>query len=841
MNIFNKSPNPADICGHCGSKKGMAQKNYAGFFDKAELIEFYPFPYRIQPPAIPGPVEIVFICDKCASAHYKIHCRAHGTLKDSYGYGKPPKCLKCEADLKHIRNGVRPNSFEAIVPHFKEQNDSQKVWFAFSKFDEVSFVEDKSLLSGKIEDFSYLVKSDGNYLYLVAESKKSNLSKTLALYSTEQLIKGIGPWVKPWIEEIKKILVISDNNPIYFSFFEYHTVQKNNLVPKVDKSNLTFWRIDGNRIITVGMNFVIPSLDFLISWSFSSSINQCELTLHFNVDNVPSLLIIAQPIKINGIESIANNNLPVSMNLPSDKIKFVPEIGLFKFNLNQLDNQDVLIEKRPSNVLLTVLSTGQKIEYNYGYMLKSHILLIDSINKQYAVSCSRSNEFNKLCSSLIEPDSIFNKNIPSFAVCFWKDSIDNKIIYLTFFDLGFEVDENRKIPYKDIIDFEHQKHDGKGQLGIKYNVTTGNIEKLIIVGPEKYIHDIWQYVEMKRVENVTKVLTTNDLYKKYNELKKQNLLTGLLSDVILLNKELEREISVENLMRKLELSENRSFYEDKILYNQTINKLVIFSQLLPKIKQNYEVMNSFYPHYQLKNELDFVAEAFGSEVAEEIESKERDNVIGVSRNNIGAIQYKFQRVFSEIERSLSTVENIFTRAEIQKDFAAKAAKYAAIGGQAVLVGTLVITGAATSGIGVLAGMLGIRAMSEILGSIRMDLETAIHVKIAAERSFSWWSVFKTTLPVTIFETSKMIEKENDRCVKRDHNLFQHVKRDNAISVDRLNKTIERKIAESTSVRFEEILVGSGILFKEIADDINKAINTEMPTDIKYNKHMKITQ
>jgi hypothetical protein len=829
----------ADICLHCDSKKSITKKNYAGFFDKAALIEFYPFPYRIQPPAIPGPVETIFICDKCASSHYKIHCSVHGTLTDSYGFGKPPKCSRCEADLKDIRNSELPYSFEAIVPHIQEQNNSKKAWFAFSKFDEISFVEDKSLFSGKIEDFSYLVKTDGNYLFLVAESKKSNLSKVLALYSTEQLIKGVGPWVKPWLKKIKETLVIFDINPIYFSTFEYHTVQKDSLEPEVDKSNLTFWAIDGNRIKTL-IDFCIPSLDDLSSWSLRSRTSgEFELKLHFVVKNVPSILKIVQRLKINGIESIENTNLPASMKLPSDKIKFGPEIGMFKFNLNQLGNQDVLIEKRPSNILLTVLSTRKIVEYNYGYIHKSRILLIDSINKQYAVSCSP-NDFSIFCSSLIEPHSVYNKNsIPSFAVCFGKDSVVNKILCLTFFDSGFEIDENRKIPYIDIAGFEHQKHDGEGQLSIKYTVKTGIIDKLIIEGPEKYIHDIWQYLEEQINKNISATLTTNDLYKKYNELKKQNLLTGLLSDVILLNKELEREISVEELMRKLELTEYRSFYEDKILYNQTINKLVIFSQLLPKIKQNYEVLNSFYPHYQLKNELDFVAEAFGSDIAEKIESTERDKVISVSRNNIGAIQNKFQRVFSEIERSLSMVENVFTRAEIQKDFVAKASKYAAIGGQAILIGTLVVTSPVTP-IGILAGMLGIRAMSDILGSIRMDLETANHLKIAAEKSFSWWNVFKTTLPVTIFETGKMIEKENERCVKRDYDLFQHVKKNEAISVDRLNKTIERKIAESTTVRFKEILAGSGILFSEIANDIQKAVNTEMPTDIEYNKHMKIT-
>ena len=88
-----------------------------------------------------------------------------------------------------------------------------------------------------------------------------------------------------------------------------------------------------------------------------------------------------------------------------------------------------------------------------------------------------------------------------------------------------------------------------------------------------------------------------ELYKQYNYVKKQNLLIGLFSDIILLNREIDIEISMDELIEELEKISIEEFYNNKKLFQQTTKKILLFSLFLPKIKQNFEYLSSLYPYY----------------------------------------------------------------------------------------------------------------------------------------------------------------------------------------------------------------------------------------------------
>ena len=170
---------PFKVCHHCGKNKiNLVQYNYAGFFDKVNLADFYCFPNRIKIPSIPGPQKSIFICDKCASSNYKVHCKAHGTLMEGYDYGRPPRCFACEADLKNIKNGELPNSFEAMVPLFNPLKEKQDKWFCLSEDDEVYFVQNKSILSDKKEYFTYSVEFINGYIVPERKPIKAYITKS---------------------------------------------------------------------------------------------------------------------------------------------------------------------------------------------------------------------------------------------------------------------------------------------------------------------------------------------------------------------------------------------------------------------------------------------------------------------------------------------------------------------------------------------------------------------------------------------------------------------------------------------------------------------------------------
>jgi len=126
-------------------------------------------------------------------------------------------------------------------------------------------------------------------------------------------------------------------------------------------------------------------------------------------------------------------------------------------------------------------------------------------------------------------------------------------------------------------------------------------------------------------------------------------------------------------------------------------------------------------------------------------------------------------------------------------------------------------------------------MGDILSSLHTNQESTILIKTASKKIFGWWNIFKATLPTTIHEVSRMIDKENERTVKRDNSIFLNLKKNEQMSIEKLNDTLKNKIKESTQLRFEEILLHSGVLFNEIAKEINekaqKSIYYEMQTNI----------
>jgi hypothetical protein len=456
------------------------------------------------------------------------------------------------------------------------------------------------------------------------------------------------------------------------------------------------------------------------------------------------------------------------------------------------------------------------LKFDCGYSVKNYLVLLDSYTNGYAVSMSGFSIFPQLLDSIPPPCFLFENDAGRKIICM-DERTPGKILAISFFDLGFVID-GHKFEYIDIQNLNFSKIDNTDNATLELTLRENKSFKLI--GPEKYIRSIWEYFENNRQKYIVRELSTNELYQNYNELKKENILIGLLSDIVLVNKELDAEISIDELKSKLDHLSDADFCKDKNILNQTIKKLLIFSNLIPKIKKDYVLVDAYYPHYQLKNELDFIKKVFNDETMQKIEDQEFEIVMRSSRQSIGFLQNRFNKTFQEIERAITPVENIFFEKEVQKDFIAKAAKYAAQGGQLFLIGGLIVAGGALGGIGVLSGMLGIRAMSDILSSLQNDNKANRQIKSAAQKAFGWWKVFKEAFPITIYEIGKMIDRENKRCVKRDNDIFKSLKGNDG-SVSKLNEVLKLEIEQLNQIRFKEILENTGMLFDEVIKELNE--------------------
>ena len=139
---------------------------------------------------------------------------------------------------------------------------------------------------------------------------------------------------------------------------------------------------------------------------------------------------------------------------------------------------------------------------------------------------------------------------------------------------------------------------------------------------------------------------------------------------------------------------------------------------------------------------------------------------------------------------------------------------------------------AGGGVGILAGMIGIRALGDLLNSFSKNREEAIRIKRGAESAFSWWRVLMDTLPVTIFEAGESIDRDIERCMRRDKGIMDTLpsERKDKANIG-LRNALRKQIEEGTRNRFAEIMKDTGIRFEAIASDITSAINLDMPKRI----------
>lgn len=809
------------ICLHCNKPKQFKDKDYSNFnFTKKN----YAFPDRINFKKIPQTPKDNFICAECATNYYPLSCNVHGEIIGKFEYGNSPKCEKCETDFSKILNGNLPDSFKALMPLSKISKNGKSldknIWYAISKNNNVHLIGKNCRLSEAFENFNFKASFEDESLILLGHHlSNTNEFFQIVLDSFDDIGKGIGPWCKPWLNKFMALTKNTQN--IFFSKFEYSTIFKNSH-PDISKSFFVFWTTFANEITCWKKNNPFPSLEKLKKWAIKQSDNEVEVKLLFDIDRLPSLLTIRQAHIPIGLKSISTMNFPESKKCNYSEIQLKNLIGPIDFIINDSGPEAMLMEKKSECIELTSLAQGIKHRFNYGYLKNDYLLLIDEKNNNYAISTSRFSIFNDLLTSIKTPKDIFENRHDKFIICF-DQNLPGKTLKISFFELGFEINNNR-FAYKGLGKLDFIIDQGKEAATL--TVELKDHQKFKFSGPESYIKAAWKEFENFKISKDIEKLSTNNLYREYNKRKKENLLIGLLSDITLFNKELDSVIPLDKLEIKLESMNEDEFKKDRKVYEQTIKKLLMISNFLPKIKKDYVRIDTYYPHYQLKNELNFLSKAFGSEVAKTMESSEFGNVIRASRNNINFLQNKFNKIFFEIEKSIGVVDNIFAEQEIQKNFMARMAKFSVKGGQAVLIGGLIATGATMGGVGILAGMLGIRTMGDILSSFHLDKKQNKVVKGSAQKIFGWWQIFKQTFPMVVYEASKMIDKENERTVNRDNKIFLQLKQQGKMEIDALNEILKKEIEQFNQIKFREVLNNSGILFDEIANEINKSIEMQ---------------
>ena len=825
-------------CIKCREKKGFTDINYSDF----DVIKKgdYKFPQRIKAPAIPGGTNN-YLCVKCVNT-FKVECRVHGVIKDDeFHLDRPPRCYKCEEQLKIINKGILPNGFWGLVPTdqiVKRSGDTIKSgYIAFSDDGEIHVVSKNVLFSGRhiSQDLKISLIEKIPCVSFNPKNDSEIQSCYVNLGNIDNLKKGYGYWLNLWEPELKEKLKLNKSSQlIVLSSLELRKITDNKFDQIIKKSSVSILAFE-DRELKVYPDLHLPSLENMTHWYLAS--DKKTLKLAINHEGVPHYTItISELFNSCGFKSIRDLSKELSELLKtSEQDLFSLDLkGIFEANLfPEGKKQKFLFEldSKSKTIIATSIPKGEQITFDLCFNYKQKVLLISSDQKQFLTCTFDYKDIVKIKSNLSIPSDLFKSESYRFGA-FLDKKISGKVRMLQVYQDGFIIDDREPIEFSKLKKIEITSLSNEiNELHIEYTDEHSSSNSIRLIGPVSYSYSALKELEVNKAKSVASNSSLPELYKQYNYVKKQNLLIGLFSDIILLNQELDIEISMDKLVEELEKISIEEFYNNKKLFQQTTKKLLLFSLFLPKIKQNFEYLSSLYPYYQVKNEADIISDAFGPGVATKYIPYERKKIRLTSRKNIRNVQSSMQRIFSEIEKAVYPIEQLFAKEEIQKDLFSKITKYFPQAGQATLIDILVATGAATGGIGILAGILGIRALGDVLNSSQTNRESAARVKKASKTAFSWWRVLKDNLPVAIYEAGEEIDDENTRCMQRDKRIFDRFPSHKKQFEDDLKKSLKKRIHKGTDGIFTDIVAGSGIKFRTLATDIETAIEIDMPKKV----------
>ncbi len=839
----------------CSSVESITDYNYAGFI--VQTKGNYPFPDRIQPISLPGHKKQHFLCQRCAN-ETKVKCSVHGTIFDSqFRLGSPPECKKCKEEAELLKKGILPKGFDWMVPLTSRQimlrNVLNEGCLAASNDQKVHVIDKKgrSLLAlnniyseAKIDSshtlgdetvlFEILTKNGKTPLFIIKTASEKLLLE-IDLNETAILEKARGPWFGLWRKQIEGVLKPSQpDNPVWLVSIERRSIAEGSF--SVDSKNCpaALCTIDNDETLTFPGSR-LPSLKYVDSWHNVSLEGAKGIDLQYKTDGIPQNVSFRDLYSYGSTGFLDHlrevlNSISTSEGAKSYDLS---NAGIFEAIIHPArEKQRMLVKIKGKEIFLTPLPEGEGLSFSKGFLYQNRLLLIpNQLGHNPIELYIKDEELFSRGKLLSAPNKMYENEDDMWGIYFDKN---NPTIHTLWVGAdNFSVNGGNGINYYAIEELAVNELDDQFcEVILRWSEDKGS-KTLNLVAPESLAYDTQKVFAGKRVSTDVVTLTTQELYEEYNSLKKNNILFDLFSDIALLNRKLDEGESINDLCNKLNRIDAESFFKDNELRDSTLQKITLLSYFLPKIKQQFVIVSSYYPHYQVKKETEFLSAAFGKDVADRVVLKERKRIATSFRRNIQTTQAKIQRAFIEIEKSIRPVEEALAKDKIHKAFHSKITRNLPVAAQVIMVGAILgIGGAATSGVGILAGMLGINVFRDVLNLFQKDRIDAAQLKRSSETVFSWWQVFMETMPIIMFEAGEIIDEDIVTCEKRDKEILINLpKSRQSKALGTLNSTLRSLIEEGSQKRFGEVLKNSRITVGSILTDLESTIQLETPKNV----------
>ena len=809
-------------CIKCGRKKGVTDLNYAGLNVKREGA--FSFPDRIEENILPGNMDRDYLCDSCASK-IGLKCKVHGSIYGGFAWGKPPRCKKCDATLNSLRKGILPHDFLWLVPVTEIRMRTGKLiqngFLAASEALEIHVVTKEVLASTSDRRVRpSLVVKDRILLFLLEFSKDSDV-KSCGIYVEDpsSLEKCAGPWFQLCGEKIAKSLNLDNSvDFLWLTSVVWQKTSENGFTPITEKYPANICAIHENRLLTYP-NLQLPILDNVESWKIEDDTNSTKMALSLKVDGIPHVLRLQQIycLRINPIEIMKSVVPTPNTEIGEFDLSYK---GVFQGVLYPSQaKQRMLIEKEDGVLYVSFLSTGERMRCSEGFSCGDTFLFISQENHILTAQVAKKN-MQIISKSIKKPSQMIDEGDYQWAA--FLDKNDPFVPHVLRMSNGrLQIDNGDSVWISKIVGEIKIEPSDEGLYEVMLQWSNGgDLNSLRLLSPESIAYNTVQKLEVARTEVSFDSMNIPDFYQSYSELKMNNLLFVLFSDIIFLNRELNFGRSMSDLAEELLDIDDELFHKKKELKKDTLQKILLLSLNLPRIKQRLEYLANFYPYYLADNENNLVSDAFGDNIARKVMPGEDKRIRAQARQTVRTLQANMQRVLTEIERAVSPTEALFAKEKIRQEWMSRVRRNAANLGQLVLTAGLIVSGGGAFAL--LAGMFGVRTLGNIANIFEKDRQASAEIKRAAEAVFPWWKLFMNTLVVNIKETSELLYDENIRCMKRDRKLFDSLPSDKRPEAQaRIVRALQKRIVDETNNRFVEVMEGTGVRFEAIVSDIER--------------------
>ena len=426
------------------------------------------------------------------------------------------------------------------------------------------------------------------------------------------------------------------------------------------------------------------------------------------------------------------------------------------------------IKKEPDTIKILEGLENEPSSYQYGFAFRDSAVLIGGQDRWARVLLVNA-EAVELVTSLMGPEKMDFHEGGLLSTIVLRDDGETPV-RLTVSDSHITVGEDQHILLEDGAKLDVEPFE-KGFCYIRMSFEThdGGTHSTVLIAPEQLAFRIWEEWDVRRTKAGIANAGSVHLYKKFIESKKYSLLYALFSDIVLLNRELNKQVSMEEIRKELESMGGEEFSKDKKLRELTINKMGLLTTALPQIKQRFELLATMYPYYWAQQDASWLESVFGKSRSAGTVVMETQRMVPVVRREVRTIQGNLLRPLSEIESSIRPLEALFARQEIQNSGAGKLRRFVpmAVKGAAALAMVIHPVGAAYMMINTVGGFLAGDVAGSWANMITQNQETDAQFRRAAEAVIPWWQIFIRALTVTIYETSQFIDGENNRTMKRD--------------------------------------------------------------------------